>query len=294
VVSPTWSINYFPYNFDSKAGADGHAGAVFSQLYFRQAMQELINQAGMITSILKGYAIPTYGPVPVLPTNKFAAGAELKTGGPYPYSVTTAVNTLKANGWKVVPSGTSTCIKPGTAKGDCGLGIPMGTPLNFSEVYYDGSTATTEITQFEVGQWGQAGIQVKTTGKGFTQVLAEALPCLPANDPPAGCTKWDLANWGGGWLFSPDYLPTGEEIFATGAGSNAGDYNSNENNTLIVDTNTSSSQSYFTEWENYLATQLPVVWQPDGVGTTEVAKNLLGVTPLNALANLDPEYWHYS
>lgn len=32
------------------------------------------------------------------------------------------------------------------------------------------------------------------------------------------CT-WQLENWGGGWEYSPDIYPTGEEIFATGAGS---------------------------------------------------------------------------
>jgi peptide/nickel transport system substrate-binding protein len=101
-----------------------------------------------------------------------------------------------------------------------------------------------------------------------------------------------MANWGGGWLFSPDYLPTGEEIFATGAGSNSGNYNDPTNNSEIIATNKSSSSSIFTTWENYLAEQLPVIWQPDPVNEWEISKKLGGVTPINALDNLDPEYWY--
>jgi peptide/nickel transport system substrate-binding protein len=103
-----------------------------------------------------------------------------------------------------------------------------------------------------------------------------------------------MANWGGGWLYAPDYLPTGEEIFATGAGSNSGDYENKENDQLIIETNRNSSMSIFDQWENYLADQLPVIWQPLPAGEVEIAKNLVGVTPVNALANLNPEYWYFT
>jgi peptide/nickel transport system substrate-binding protein len=292
VVAPTWSINYFPENFESTAGANHHAGAVFKQLYFRQAMQEAVNQPGMITSILKGYGSPTYGPVPVNPPNPFTTGVETKTGGPYPYSLSNAEALLKANGWHVVPGGVSTCAKAGTATGDCGAGIPAGTPASFSEVYYDGAQATVQITDNEVSQWSQLGIKVAARGDTFDGVLGIAVPCL-GSPIPAACHNWDLANWGGGWLFAPDYLPTGEEIFATGAGSNSGNYNDATNNSLIVETNQSSSSTVFSQWETYLAEQLPVVWQPDPVGETEVSKSIYGVQPLNALANLNPEYWYF-
>ncbi|MGH9170347.1 MAG: ABC transporter substrate-binding protein [Acidimicrobiales bacterium] len=292
VINPTWSINYFPENFDSTKGADGHAGSVFKQLYFRQTLQEMVNQTGIISDYFKGYGVPTYGPVPVYPTNNFAAGAELETGGPYPFSETNAVNNLKKNGWNVVPGGTSTCAKAGTASGDCGAGIPAGTPLTFSEVYVGGDPTLESEVNYEVSEWAKAGIKVTTKQTTFDDVLGIAAACLPKIT--ASCQNWDMANWGGGWLFAPDYLPTGEEIFATGAGSNSGNYNDPKNNSYIIQTNTSTSKSIFTTWENYLADQLPVIWQPDGVGETEIAKDLGGVTPINALANLDPEYWYFT
>lgn len=36
---------------------------------------------------------------------------------------------------------------------------------------------------------------------------------MPSTSQPDGGTAWDMTNWGGGWVFAPDYLPTGEEIF---------------------------------------------------------------------------------
>ena len=166
----------------------------------------------------------------------------------------------------------------------------MGTPLTFQEVYVGGTPVLQETVTYEVSEWAKVGIKVTTKQNTFDGVLGIAVPCLPK--VTAACQSWDMANWGGGWLYAPDYLPTGEEIFATGAGSNSGNYNDATNNKLIIQTNQSSSASVFTTWENYLAEQLPVIWQADAVGETEISKNLGGVQPINALANLNPEYWY--
>jgi peptide/nickel transport system substrate-binding protein len=295
VTFSAWQINYFPENFDSTYGAGGHAGAVFSQLYFRQALQELVNQAGIISTYYKGYGVPTYGPAPVYPTNPFVSSEETKAGGPYPFSETNAVALLKANGWTVKPGGTSVCGKAGSATGDCGANIPAGTPLKFQEVYASGSQSLTQAVDYEVSEWAKAGIQVSLVARPFDDVLKTAVACpVPPAAPTKSCQAWDMANWGGGWLYAPDYLPTGEEIFATGAGSNSGDYNNTENNNLIIQTNRNSSMSIFDQWENYLADQLPVIWQPIEAGEAEIAKNLDGVTPINALENLNPEYWSFT
>jgi peptide/nickel transport system substrate-binding protein len=295
VQTEQWQINYFPENFKSTYGAGGHAGAVFSQLYFRQALQELVNQPGIISTYYKGYGVPTYGPAPVYPTNPFVSSEEEKANGPYPFSETNAINLLKANGWTVNPGGTSVCAKVGSGSGDCGAGIPAGTPLKFQEVYASGTQSLTQTVDYEVSEWAKAGIQVSLVARPFNDVLKVAVACpVPPVAPTKACTSWDMGNWGGGWLYAPDYLPTGEEIFATGAGSNSGDYFNKENDQLIIETNRSSSMSIFDQWENYLADQLPVIWQPLPAGEVEVAKNLGGVTPVNALANLNPEYWYFT
>ena len=291
-----WQINYFPENFDSTLGAGGHAGAVFSQLYFRQALQYLINQPGMISTYFKGYGVPTVGPAPVYPPNPFASSEETKNSGngPYPFSESAATSLLSSHGWTVKPGGVSTCAKAGSGAGECGAGIPVGTPLTFQEVYASGSPTLTDVVDYESSEWVKAGIKVSVVAQPFDNVLKTAAACpLPPTAKTHACQSWDMANWGGGWLYAPDYLPTGEEIFAYGAGSNSGDYNDSKNNSLIIQTNQSSSLAIFDTWENYLADQLPVIWQPLATGELEVTKDLGGVTPVNALDNLNPEYWYF-
>ena len=286
----TWQINYFPYNFNS-TGDGGQAGAIFKQLPVRQAIQDGIDQLGIIKGYYKGYGVPTYGPVPAYPPNPFESSLEKSPNGPYPFSTAKGMAVLRANGWSVHTGGTDTCAKPGTATGDCGAGISKGTPLSFSEVYESGSVTLTEAVTDEVAQWAKMGIHVSTKQEPFNQVLGYAAPCVPKVTP--ACQAWELANWGGGWIFSPDYLPTGEEIFQTGAGSNTGDYNDPVNNSLIHQTNISASISVFDKWENYLALHLPVTWQPIAEQLDEVSTKLGGVTPLNSLLSLTPEYWYF-
>jgi peptide/nickel transport system substrate-binding protein len=283
----SWQINYFPYNFNS-TGDGGQAGAIFHQLYIRQAFQSGVDQLGIIHSYYKGYGVPTYGPVPAYPPNPFESSLEKSPTGPYPFDIAKGVALLKAHGWTVTPGGTDTCAKPGSGSSDCGAGIAKGAKLSFSEVYASGAITLTEAVTDEVADWAKMGIHVTTRQESFNQVLGYAAPCKKG----PSCT-WELANWGGGWIFAPDYLPTGEEIFATGAGSNSGNYNDPTNNNLIHQTNISSSTTIFDNWENYLAKQLPVVFTPISETTAEISNKLGGVTPLNSLFNVTPEYWYF-
>jgi peptide/nickel transport system substrate-binding protein len=283
-----WSINYFVDNFNS-TGDNGAAGYIIRQLYFRQALQDGVDQTGIIRAVDKGYGVPTYGPVPVYPKNSFASAQETKNM--YPYSISAAKALLSSHGWTIVPGGVDTCAKPGTGAGECGVGIPKGAKLQFTEPFASGTAAVTQIVNAESSSWSQAGIQVTTKAEPFDQVIGTAVPCSMSK--PSTCT-WEMGNWGGGWIFSPDYLPTGEEIFATGAGSNGGSYNDPTNNKLIKLTNVSANPAYFTQWENYLQKNLPVCWQPNAANAlAEISKTLHGVTPINALLNVTPEYWHY-
>jgi peptide/nickel transport system substrate-binding protein len=48
-------------------------------------------------------------------------------------------------------------------------------------------------------------------------------------------------------------------------------------------------------WEDYLATQLPVMFQPNGVYTlTEIVDNLKGVTPQSPTLAFNPENWYFT
>jgi peptide/nickel transport system substrate-binding protein len=278
----TFGINYFPYNFSS-TGDGGHAGKIFSQLYIRQAMQYLVNEPLYIKKIFKGYAVPTYGPVPVLPANNYASSFE-KTN-PYPYNPGKAKSLLADHGWKVVPGGTDTCEKAGTASDECGAGIPKGTPLKLQEQASSGVETTTEEVTAEKASWSTVGINVGLSSASFDTVIGNAIAC------PKGCS-WELQNWGGGWTFAPDYYPSGEDLFSLGSEANYGDYNDAKNQQLIEATDDTNAP--LTTWENYLAKSLPDVWQPNQAYVlTEYNKNLTGVTPQNVFTGIEPENWRW-
>ncbi len=60
-LSPYYSygIQYYLINFHNPK-----TGPIFSQLYVRQALQEVMDQNGMINAIDNGYGYPTSGAVP--------------------------------------------------------------------------------------------------------------------------------------------------------------------------------------------------------------------------------------
>jgi peptide/nickel transport system substrate-binding protein len=274
----SWSINYFPYNFHAK----GNSGKIFSQLYFRQAVQYLVDQPLYIKKIFKGYGVGTYGPVPVTPANSFVS--QEVQDNPYKYNPAMAVSLLKSHGWKVVPGGISTCASPGTGPTQCGAGIPAGAKLSFNLQFATGTASTTQLMNAEKSSWSQAGINMVLSQASFNTVIGTAVPCKSC--------AWQLQNWGAGWIFAPDFYPSGESIFQTGAGSNSGDYSDTTNDANILATNV--TQAPLTVYENYLAEQLPVIWQPNQVTTlTEIRNTLSGVTPQNPLEAITPENWRY-
>jgi peptide/nickel transport system substrate-binding protein len=283
----TWGINYYVVNFQSTVG--DHA-AVIKQLYFRQALAYEMNQAAVIAGPLRGYGTPTVGPVGNTPVTQFLSPAGRK-GDPFPYDPAKAKDLLTSHGWKVVPNGVSTCVKPGSGAGECGAGITKGTALSFNFPYATGiSWITSEMTQLQSNA-ASIGIKLNLEPKPFNQVTALAAGnCVVAKIP----CNWDFANWGGGWSFAPDYLPTGETLFMCGAVANSGGFCDPANDALINETLTSANLQYMYQWQDYLATRLPFMWQPDGVTTlTEVADNLRGVTPQSPTLTLNPEDWYF-
>jgi peptide/nickel transport system substrate-binding protein len=272
-----WGIDYFPENFNSTDDG-GQAGHIISQLYFRQAFQELIDQPLFIKKLLKGYGVPTYGPVPVIPKNSFETKLELKN--PYPYNPTKAVGLLKSNGWTINVGGTDVCNNASKC------GVPVGTKLAFTLQYASGNATLAEQIAAMDAAWSAAGIKVTTSTATFDTILGNAIPCKGAS-----CT-WDFEDWGGGWVYSPDYYPTGEDLFETGAASNPGSYSNPTMDTLIKATDFGNVT--LSKWEDFTTNALPFVWEPGPTyALIEVQKNLQGVAPMSPLLDLNPEDWYF-
>jgi peptide/nickel transport system substrate-binding protein len=230
------------------------------------------------------------GPVGSDPVTPYLS-AQGKAGDPFPYNPGKAKRLLTSNGWKVVVNGTTTCVKPGTAAGDCGAGITAGTALSFNFPYATGTQwIEQEVTQLQSNA-AAIGIRLNLEPRPFDQVIALAAGnCVVAKIP----CDWDIADWGGGWSFSPDYLPTGEQLFFSGAAANSGGYSNLVNDALISKTLTSSNMQDMYTWENYLAKQLPFIWQPNAnYQLNEIASNLKGATPLSPTLSINPENWYF-
>ena len=277
-----WGINYFVMNFQSSTGN----GPIINQLYFRQALAYLLNQASVIKGPLRGYGTETVGPVGNTPVTHYLS-PQLKNGSPFPYNPAKAKTLLSSHGWKVVPNGVSTCTNPSL----CGKGIKSGQPMQFNMPYASGTQWIVQEMQQLQSNASLVGIKINLQPKPFNQVTALAAGnCKVAHIP----CNWDLANWGGGWSFAPDYEPTGETLFQSGAIANSGGYSSAQNDSLIKQTLTTDNPSAMYQWQNYLAQQLPVMFQPNGVySLTEIVNNLRGVTPQSPTLSFNPENWYF-
>ncbi|MBV9094748.1 MAG: hypothetical protein JO132_12880 [Streptosporangiaceae bacterium] len=278
-----WGIDFYAINFQSTVS--DHA-AIFGQLYFREAMAYLMNQAAIIKGPLRGYGAPTVGPVAATPATSWLS-ATGKQGDPFPYNPGKAKSLLASHGWTVVPNGVSTCTNPAA----CGSGITQGTGLNFNFAYETGvAWVESEMTQLQSNA-AQVGIRLNLVPKPFAQIISTAGGNCVVTKVPC---NWDMANWGFGWSFSPDYLPTGEELFMCGAVSNSGGYCDKSNDTMINKTLTSPDLQYMYQWQDYLAPQLPVEYQPLAAYTlTEVVSNLKGVLPQSPTLSITPENWYF-
>lgn len=273
-----YSINYFPMQFNNPT-----VGPIFKQLYFREAFQQLIDQKDVIASAMKGYGYPTTGPIPLLPKSDLVP-AELQQN-PFPLDISATKQLLTSHGWTIPSSGAATCTKPGTAADECGAGVKAGQSLTFDLQYASGIGWIDTLMASLKSNASQAGIVINLSTGTFDAVIGTA---VPSND------KWEMENWGGGWVFAPDFYPTGEEIFATGAGSNSGNYSDKTNDANILATETTSGVGVLHTYGSYLAKQLPVFWTPNAdYSLTEVANNLRGVVPQNVYLNISPEDWYY-
>jgi peptide/nickel transport system substrate-binding protein len=279
----SWAFSYFPINFNS-SGNNGAAGKIISQLYFRQAMQMLVDQPDIINKVFKGYGYPQYGPVPPTPPTYLSAAAK---SNPYPYDPSKAKALLASHGWTVKPGGTDVCSKAGSGAGECGAGIPAGTPLSFNLQFATGITTQTDAANDEVSSWDSAGIHINETTSTFDTVIGNATACTPG----PSCT-WEMEDWAGEWVYSPDVYPTGEELFATGAVANYGSYSDPTADALIHGTDFTTAP--LTNYENYLVKNLPVIYLPAQVQSlTEIQNNLRGVTPQNLFGAITPEDWYF-
>ena len=264
-------------------------GAVFRQLYIRQAIEDLVNRSQIVSKVYNGYADPGNGPVPVLAFANWASPLE-KSGGPYPYSPSKAVALLKAHGWKVVPNGISTCQSPGTGAAQCGAGIAAGQQLQFQLIYGSGTATTDQMNAAIQSSEEQAGIKLNLKPEPFNTMVGTIGTCTAASHSQ-NC-GWQIAEYG----YSPYGLyPADDGNFIAGGSSNNGGYDDPQANSLINTTLQNSDTTSFFAYEDYVAQQLPWMWTPLREALVVYKSNLGGVAPMNPFSGgINPEDWYYT
>ncbi len=296
----SYSFNYFPLNLNSSASTSPGGQPVryvFQQAYFRQAFQHLVDQQGWINAFLFHTANPTCGPIPLAPPSPLVSTSAISTA-PCAYSVADAKTLLTANGWKVAPGGTTTCVKPGSATGDCGTGIKAGEGISFNIDYQSGVVAVQDEMNDLSAQAKKVGISLSLTTHPFPTVIATAVPCTPK----ASTCKWTAENWGAGWIYGPDYLPTGEDLYNPGSAANAGSFSDPTTTNLITQTivaPASQESVALASYANRVSSQVPVVFGPTSVGTyggyaATLVDSKLGGYAANALGLMSPEDWYFT
>jgi peptide/nickel transport system substrate-binding protein len=279
---PDLGFSYIVFNFkDTTDNWDKIVG----QLYIRQALAHLQDQAAVIHGGFHGAAAAAYGPVPAVPATAYVP-TDAATN-PYPFSTSSAAALLKAHGWTVVPNGTTTCTSPGTAANQCGAGIPKGQKISITiPTTNDPPVALQETTQLASAA-KQVGINITPVAKTFNFIVSNyADPSSPQND-----NKWQMENFGG---FSTDIYPTTDEIFNTKGSFNQGGYNDPMANLLIHNSKFSSDPNAVQKEASYLTQNLPAIFGPNE-DRIWAWKGISGIP--DSFSDLSqfiftPEYWY--
>ncbi|GAB2719219.1 ABC transporter substrate-binding protein [Kitasatospora kifunensis] len=281
--APTYldSIEYYQINF-----ANPTVGPLFKQPYFTKALQETVDQQGMIDGIYKGWAYPTTGAVPAEPAGNPLSpksAAEKAT-----YDPAAAKQLLSSHGWDTNQT-PAVCTSPGTGANQCGDGIAAGTKAAYTLEYPSGSTANDTMAADMRSDAAKAGISINTVSKAQNTIGTEGVACSPSQ--PAGC-QWQALLYGG-WVFNPDYYPTGDALFATGAGPNIWGFSDPKLDQLAAKVTKSNDVNDMYAYEDYIANDQPVIYIPNTLQTNEVTKKL-HIDAGDPFQGFEPEYWYYT
>ncbi len=270
--------------------ATGHFDKIISQLYVRQALSHLIDEPAYIKGIFKGAASAAYGPLPSVPQTPYTP----KTAGTptYAYSIAAAAKLLKDHGWKVVPGGQSTCEKPGSGSGECGAGIPKGTPFKFQ--LQATPAGESESVPLESDAFASAlkrvGIDATIGTKTFNFEISNYDDANSADKKYEN--DWGMANWG---EYGTSPYPTGENIFNTVGTSNFGGYSDPTADRLVTASLYGHSAAAATATNSYLAKDVPMLFLPCA-DVLDAVSNKIGGTSDSFLAMTQdvfyPQYWY--
>ncbi|MFE9768377.1 peptide ABC transporter substrate-binding protein [Streptomyces sp. NPDC005808] len=277
-----WAITYMPYNFNNPS-----MGAVFKQLYARQAVQKSIDQDSLAKVIFNGTAVPGYGPIPQGQSSDFLSPTQ--KNNPYPFSTSAAKSLLISHGW-TEQDGVMVCTDAGSGASQCGAGVAKGTKFQMEVLSQSGSTVTDNMMSAIQSSLEKTGIKFTIKTAPVNSVLSQTPPCTAGES----VCKWQLSFFGtaGSWYFNA--FPTGDSLFQTKGGSNFGNYSNPEVDQLISASTTSNDAQAVQDYSAAVAKDLPVIWLPEPDYQISVVKEGLGGFSQDSLANFHPAQWKWN
>jgi len=281
------TTGFFPitYNFKNKSG---NFAAIISQLYIRQALAHLQDQAGVVKGVFKGFAVETYGPLPSAPTSKYHPANTLKN--PYPFDIDQAATILKEHGWDVQPGGITTCTAPGAGQNQCGAGIAQGAELKWKFYYNNGPQTNTLQAQALASNAKRVGIELELVGKDAGFMIQN----LSNVSNPQNVDEWGMKLLGGEGSF---LNPTSNNLYNTTGSSNSGSYSNPKADALIQASVVDSDPSAAKAEIEFLTTDQPALFTPSRSTVIAWTDKLAG--PPNAFASFvsgqtQPQYWWFN
>jgi peptide/nickel transport system substrate-binding protein len=204
--------------------------AFFRDVRVRQAIADAIDQQAIIKLVYHGYGDPVHTAVPPVDANLLAPGL----AGNYPvgYDPAKARALLAAAGYTPGPQGILTA---------------HGHKLEFTALMGADSSEDAEMVLMMQAQLRAVGIQMNVRQTAFGEMMQ-----MLQQEPHA----WEAAELG---TVSNPY-PSGEAMFATGAGENNGGYSDPEMDRLISDSINRPGLAGLYAYETYIAAQQPVIF----------------------------------
>ncbi|SIS58058.1 peptide ABC transporter substrate-binding protein [Alicyclobacillus vulcanalis] len=251
-IVPGYNFGYFFIELNMLKGSPMYSA--FSDLKVREALEYAMNQNQIDQDVYHGFAPPLYGPIPAQPKTVYY---DPSLNNLFAYNPAKAKQLLESDGWKM----------------ENGVMTKNGQKLQFTMLVSSGAESTIQEAELVQQDWKQIGVDVTLQEMPFNQ---EESIMSDSKNPG----KWAAAA-GTGITYGGSY-PSGEQLFEPGGLDNFG-YNDPTADKLIAKTTEPvSSQAENTKnffaYEDYIAKQLPVLWQNVPASITVIAPNVHNAT----------------
>ncbi len=276
-VATPYAFNFAEMNYSTSNPLQ----AEFEELYIRQALQESLDEAGIVRNVDDNYAVANYSPLP--PTASPALAKAPKSA--YAYNLSSAKALLTSHGWSEVGN-VMTCTSPGATAGHCGTNIAQGATLAFTLLYVTGNPTIDATVNAMVSDWQSIGVSVTATATTFNLL---ATTCTTGSGTP-----WSMCWSGQSWTYEPNLYPSGEQTFLIGRRLQLGRVRRRRDE-FVDRRRYATSKATLSTYEQYAANQLPVLYLPTQEVLTETARSLKTSAgwASNGLSDFLPEYLHY-